>query len=51
LELKYSNQVKDEVVEPNYKTSKEITEERADKELLDELTTFLINPKGELKTA
>ena len=51
LLLKYSNQVRDEIVEPSYKTSKEITEERADKELLDELTTFLINPKGELKTA
>ena len=40
LLLKYSNQVKDEVVEPTYKTSEEITEERLDKELLEELTTL-----------
>ena len=40
LLLKYSNQVKDEVVEPTYKTSEEITEERLDKELLEELITL-----------
>jgi transcriptional regulator len=40
LLLKYNNQVKEEIIEPIYKSSKEITEERQDKELLEELTTL-----------
>jgi transcriptional regulator len=40
LLLKYNNQVKEEIIEPIYKSSKEITEDRQDKELLEELTTL-----------
>ena len=40
LFLKYNNQVNEEIIEPIYKTSTEIKEERADKELLEELTTI-----------
>ena len=40
LLLKYNTQVKEEIVEPIYKTSTEITEERLDKELLEELTAI-----------
>lgn len=38
--LKYNTQVKEEIVEPIYKSSTEITEERLDKELLEELTAI-----------
>ena len=40
LLLKYNAQIKEEIVEPNYKTSIEIKEERLDKELLEELTAI-----------
>lgn len=40
LLLKYNTQVKEEIVEPIYKSSTEITEERLDKELLEELTAI-----------
>lgn len=40
LLLKYNSQIKEEIVEPIYKTSTEITEERLDKELLEELTAI-----------
>jgi hypothetical protein len=40
LLLKYNTQVKEEIIEPIYKTSTEITEERLDKELLEELTAI-----------
>jgi len=40
LLLKYENQVKDEVIEPTYKTSEEMLEDRMDKELLEELITL-----------
>ena len=40
LLLKYENQVKDEVIEPTYKTSEEMLEDRMDKELLEELTAI-----------
>ena len=40
LLLKYSNQVKEETVEPTYKSSQEIIEEREERELLEELTTL-----------
>jgi len=39
LLLKYETQLKDEIVEPIYKTSAEIREEELDKALLEELTT------------
>jgi len=51
LLLKYENQVKDEVVEPTYKSSKEIEEERLDKKLLEELTNLQSKPIKKLKTA
>ena len=38
LLLKYNSLAKEETVEPNFKSSKEITEERIDRELLEELT-------------
>ncbi len=38
LLLKYNSQVKEETVEPIYKTSQEIKEERLDREILQELT-------------
>jgi len=40
LLLKYNSQIKEEIVETIYKTSLEITEERMDKELLEELTAI-----------
>ena len=49
LFLKYNSQVKEEVIEPIFKTSKEIKEERLDRELLDELTTLQREPVGRLK--
>ena len=49
LLLKYNSQVKDEIVEPTYKSSKDIKEERQDRELLDELTTIQVEPVRRLK--
>ena len=49
LLLKYSNQVKEEIVEPIYKSSQEIKEERQDRELLEELTTLQTEPVRRLK--
>jgi hypothetical protein len=40
LLLKYNSQVKEEIVEPLYKTSQEIKEERLDREILEELTNI-----------
>ena len=40
LFLKYNTQIKEEIIEPTYKTSLEITEERMDRELLEELTAI-----------
>ena len=40
LFLKYNTQIREEIVEPIYKTSTEIKEERLDKELLEELTAI-----------
>ena len=40
LFLKYNTQIKEEIIEPTYKTSLEITEERIDRELLEELTAI-----------
>ena len=49
LFLKYNNQVKEEIVEPIYKTSQEITEERIDREILEELTNLQPHPARRLK--
>ena len=49
LLLRYENQVKDEVIEPTYKSSQEIKEERQDRELLEELTTLQSEPLRRLK--
>jgi hypothetical protein len=49
LLLKYDNQVKGEVIEPTYKSSQEIREEREDRELLEELTTLQNEPIRKLK--
>jgi hypothetical protein len=48
LFLKYNTQIKDEVVEPSFKSSQELIEERIDKELLEELIT-LREPAKRLK--
>jgi hypothetical protein len=49
LLLKYNSQVKEEIVEPIYKSSKEIKEERQDRELLEGLTTIQTEPVRRLK--
>jgi len=49
LLLKYDSQVKEEIVEPIYKSSVEIREERLDRELMEELTTFNNEPIRRLK--
>jgi len=40
LFLKYNNHIKEEIVEPIYKSSKELIREKEDRELLDVLTTL-----------
>ena len=40
LLLKYNSQVKEEIVEPVFKSSAELREERTDRELLEELTNI-----------
>jgi hypothetical protein len=49
LILKYNIQVKDEIVEPVYKSSQEIREERQDRELIEELTTIQTGALKRLK--
>jgi len=49
LLLKYDSQVKEEIVEPIYKSSVEIREERLDRELMEELTTLHTEPIRRLK--
>lgn len=49
LLLKYNSQVKEEIVEPIYKSSQELIEERQDRELLEELTTLQRKPLRRLK--
>lgn len=49
LLLKYNSQVKEEIVEPIYKSSQELIEEKQDRELLEELTTLQSEPLRRLK--
>lgn len=49
LLLKYNSQVKEEIVEPIYKSSQEIKEERQDRELIEELTTLQTGALKRLK--
>lgn len=49
LLLKYNSQVKEEIVEPIYKSSQELIEESQDRELLEELTTLQSEPLRRLK--
>lgn len=51
LYLKYSNQAKEEIVEPTYRSSEELQEDSLDKELLKELTSPAPNSLRKLKTA
>lgn len=44
LYLLYFERLSQEVVEPNFKSSQEIKEERQDRALLDELTTLQVEP-------
>lgn len=47
LFLKYNSQVKEEIIEPQFKTSAEIEEDKLDRELLEELTN--LSPTRKLK--
>jgi len=47
LFLKFNSQVKEEIIEPQFKTSAEIEEEKLDREILEELTS--LQPKRKLK--
>jgi transcriptional regulator len=49
LMLKYNSQVRDELVEPIFKSSQELKEEKADRDLLNELTTLRGALVGKLK--
>ena len=49
LLLKYNSQVREEITEPVYKSSGEIVEERADRELLGTLTNIQAKPQSRLK--
>ena len=49
LFLKYNSQIKEEIVEPIYKSSQELIDDREDRELLEELTTLQSNPLRRLK--
>jgi transcriptional regulator len=49
LYLLYFERLSQEVVEPNFKSSQEITEDRQNKELLEELTTLQSEPLRRLK--
>ena len=49
LFLKYNSQIKEEIIEPTYKSSQEIREEKQDRELLEELTTLHLDPVMRLK--
>jgi IS30 family transposase len=49
LLLKYNSLVKEEIIEPNFKSSEEMREERQDRELLEKLSTFQMEPNIKLK--
>jgi hypothetical protein len=49
LFLKYNSQIREELIEPTYRTSQEIQEDRQDRELLEELTTLQVEPHRRLK--
>lgn len=49
LFLKYNNQIREEIIEPIYKSSQELTEEKEDRKLLDDLTTLQREPPKRLK--
>jgi IS30 family transposase len=49
LLLKYNSLVKEEIIEPNFKSSEEMREEKQDRELLEELSTLQIEPSIKLK--
>jgi len=49
LYLLYFERLSQEVIEPTYKSSQEIKEEKQDRELLDELTTLQVEPLRRLK--
>jgi transposase-like protein len=51
LYLKYSNQVKEEIVEPTFRSSEELQEEALDREILKELTSLQQSSPRRLKTA
>ena len=49
LYLLYFERLSQEIVEPNFKSSKEIREERLDRGLLEDLTTLQVEPVRRLK--
>lgn len=49
LQLKYSKQLEEERVEPLFRSSTELEEDKADRELLEELTSLPYPPQRTLK--
>ena len=49
LLLKYNSLVKEEIIEPTYKSSQELREEKQDRALLEELTNLQTYPVRKLK--
>jgi len=49
LFLKYNSQIKEEIVEPIYKSSQELIEDKQDRELLEVLTNIQSGPLMRLK--
>lgn len=49
LLLKYNSQVRDEIIDPTYKSSQEIEDEKTDKELLEGLTAPPVQHLRKLK--
>jgi transcriptional regulator len=49
LYLLYFERLSQEVIDPNFKSSQEIKEERLDKELIEELTNIQVEPLRRLK--
>jgi len=49
LYLKYESQVREEIIEPIFKSQEEVEDERADRELLEDLTRLQVKPSRRLK--
>jgi len=49
LYLKYESQVREEIVEPIFKSQEEVEDERTDRKLLEDLTRLQVKPSRRLK--